>query len=80
MPLNRFYDVLIVGHGYRSITGVPVPINVNRENPKVLQYLPGIGKKTAVRVLAERPFGSKDEFFRVVGEEKRETLEHVIRL
>ncbi|NJE01222.1 radical SAM protein [Thermococcus sp. JdF3] len=80
VPLNRFYDVLIVGHGYRSITGVPVPINVNRESPRVLQYLPGIGKKTVVRVLAERPFGSRDEFFRVVGEEKRKTLGDVITL
>ena len=80
VELDRFYDVLIVGHGYRSITGVPVPVNVNRESPKVLQYLPGIGKKTAVRVLAERPFRSKEEFFRVVGEEKREALWDLITL
>jgi len=78
IPLNRFYDVLIVGHGFRSITGVPVPINVNREGLKVLQLIPGIGKKTATRILAKRPFKSREEFFKVVGEDKREILERVV--
>jgi len=74
IPLNRFYDVLIVDHGFRSITGIPVPVNVNRESPRVLQYLPGIGRKTATRILAERPFRSEEEFFAIVGEEKRNLL------
>ncbi|CAD5243932.1 radical SAM protein [Thermococcus camini] len=80
VPLNRFYDVLIVDHGFRSITGIPIPIDINRESPKVLQYLPGIGKKTAVKILSKRPFKNKDEFFSVVGEDKREMLEGIIRL
>ena len=71
VPLNRFYDVLIVGHGFRSITGIPIPVNVNRESPKVLQYIPGIGKKKAVRILARRPFRSREEFLALLGEEGR---------
>ena len=80
MPLNRFYDVVIVDHGYRSITGIPIPINVNTESPRVLQYLPGIGKRTVVNVLSKRPFESRDEFFEAIGNEKREFLERVIIL
>ncbi len=80
MPLNRFYNVMIVDHGYRSITGIPVPVNVNTESPKVLQYLPGIGKKTAVKVLSKRPFRSREEFFETIGNEKREILEEAITL
>ncbi|ASJ14309.1 radical SAM protein [Thermococcus radiotolerans] len=78
IELNRFYNVLIVGHGFRSITGVPVPINVNTETPKVLQYLPGIGKKNVVRILSKRPFRDKNEFFLTVGEDKREMLDGLI--
>ncbi|WP_456365653.1 radical SAM protein [Thermococcus sp.] len=69
VPLNRFYNVLIVGHGFRSITGIPIPVNVNRESPRVLQYIPGIGKKKAVRILAKRPFRSREEFLALLGEE-----------
>ncbi|MCD6372273.1 MAG: radical SAM protein [Thermococcus sp.] len=78
IELGRFYDVLIVNHGIRSITGVHIPVNINRESPKILGMLPGIGKKTVPKILSHRPFRSKDEFFKVVGEEKRKLLEGVI--
>lgn len=80
VELNRFYDVVIVGHGFRSITGIPVPINVNTESPKVLQQIPGIGKKKVVKLLSMRPFSSKDEFFEVVGKEERNLLDDLITL
>ncbi len=75
VPLNRFYDVMIVGHGFRSITGIPVPINVNEESPRVLQHIPGIGKKTLTKILASRPFGSGEEFLSLIEKEKRELLQ-----
>ncbi|ASJ04331.1 radical SAM protein [Thermococcus barossii] len=78
VKLNRFYSVLIVGHGFRSITGVPVPINVNTETPRVLQHLPGIGRKNVVRILAKRPFRDEKEFFLTVGEDKRKILDGLI--
>ncbi len=80
VPLNRFYDVLIVDHGFRSITGIPVPINVNRENSKVLQYVPGVGKKGLTKILARRPFQSIEDFFNIVGEDKRKILEGKVTL
>ncbi|WP_297420510.1 radical SAM protein [Thermococcus sp.] len=80
VPLNRFYNVLIVGHGFRSITGLPAPINVNQESVRVLQYLPGVGKRNSVRIISSRPLRTIDEFFRIVGEDKREILERVIEV
>ncbi|WP_297498849.1 radical SAM protein [Thermococcus sp.] len=80
VPLNHFYDVLIVDHGFRSITGIPVPINVNRESPKVLQLIPGIGKRRVVKILAKRPFRSEEEFFSLLREDKRKMLEGKITL
>ncbi|MDN5319843.1 MAG: hypothetical protein PWP49_263 [Thermococcaceae archaeon] len=78
IELNRFYDVLIVDHGFRSITGVPIPINPNTESPKVLTYLPGIGKKKVVRILAKRPFKTKEEFLEIVEPEKREIYRDIV--
>ncbi|HDD31030.1 MAG TPA: radical SAM protein [Thermococcus litoralis] len=78
LELNKFYDVLIVDHGFRSITGIPIPINVNRESSKVLSYLPGIGKKKVAKILAKRPFKSKEEFLGIIEEEKREIYRDVV--
>jgi len=78
LELNKFYDVLIVDHGFRSITGIPIPINVNKESSKVLSYLPGIGKKKVAKILAKRPFKSKEEFLGIIEEEKREIYRDVV--
>jgi len=78
VELSRFYDVLIVGHGFRSITGVPLPVNVNTESREILQQLPGIGKKTAVQILSKRPFNDRQEFFKTVGKDKEKTLGDII--
>ncbi|ACJ15896.1 hypothetical protein, conserved [Thermococcus onnurineus NA1] len=80
VELNRFYDVLIVDHGFRSITGIPIPINVNQESPKILQYIPGIGKKRVVKILSKRPFRDEKEFFNVVGDEGKRILKDLITL
>ncbi len=57
-PLHRFYDVKIVGYGYRSVTAVPFPLDVNKVPRETLEALPGVGKKRAIRILAKRPFTS----------------------
>ncbi|NJF24150.1 radical SAM protein [Thermococcus sp. Bubb.Bath] len=80
VPLNRFYDALIVGHGFRSITGIPVPINVNREGSKVLQYIPGVGRKKAVQILFKRPFKTEKEFMDMLDDNTRRILEGKIEI
>jgi len=61
-PLHRFYDVKIVEYGYRSLTGVPFPLDVNTVPRETLEAVPYVGKKRAIRILAKRPFHSKEEF------------------
>ncbi|MCX6671403.1 MAG: radical SAM protein [Euryarchaeota archaeon] len=61
-PLHRFYDVKIVEYGYRSLTAVPFPLDVNIVPRETLEALPGVGKKRAIRILAKRPFHTKEEF------------------
>ncbi|MEA3190894.1 MAG: hypothetical protein QOD77_1476 [Thermoplasmata archaeon] len=54
-PLNRFVDVMVTDHGYRSLTGVPVPFHVPSASMKMLECLPGIGKKRAVNLKVKAP-------------------------
>lgn len=53
--INRFVDILVTDHGYRSITGVPVPFHVPSASMKQLECLPGIGKKRSVDIKVQRP-------------------------
>ncbi len=60
-PLHEFFDVKVIDHGYRSITAVPFPIDINTAPRETIEALPGVGRKRAIRILAHRPFASKDE-------------------
>ncbi len=60
--LNKFVDICVIDYGYRSITGVIYPIDVNIIGREMLEMVPGIGKKRAIRILANRPFKNKTEF------------------
>ena len=55
-------DVKIKGYGYRSITGLEYPIDANSASMAILENIPGIGRKRAIRIAANRPFKNIDEF------------------
>jgi radical SAM superfamily enzyme with C-terminal helix-hairpin-helix motif len=63
--VGRFVDVLVTDHGYRSLTGVPVPFHVPSASMHELEALPGIGKKRAVSLKVKRP-RSLEEFAAIV--------------
>ncbi len=56
LPLKEVCDVKVVGHGFRSITAVPWPLDVNSAPAKTLESLPGVGKKRAMAILRGRPY------------------------
>ncbi|HUR70176.1 MAG TPA: radical SAM protein [Candidatus Thermoplasmatota archaeon] len=56
VPLDRWVDVAITDHGFRSLTGVVVPFDINQANLKALEALPGVGKKRAVRLKVKQPY------------------------
>ena len=64
LPLHKFFDVKIVDYGYRSITAVPYPLDINTASRETIEALPNVGKKRAIRILAHRPFKDKEEFIR----------------
>jgi len=65
LPLNRFIDVKVVDYGFRSITAVPFPLNVNKASKETIQAIPGIGEKRCLRILANRPFKNKNDLIAI---------------
>jgi radical SAM superfamily enzyme with C-terminal helix-hairpin-helix motif len=61
LPLHRFYDAKVVDYGYRSITAVPYPLDINTAQRETIEAIPGIGKKRGIRILAKRPFHTRQE-------------------
>ncbi|MBI4362203.1 MAG: radical SAM protein [Euryarchaeota archaeon] len=65
-PLGVHLDAAVVGHGMRSVTGVPHPLDVNTASPEALSALPGIGERRAARILARRPIQNRQEFIQAL--------------
>ncbi len=64
--IGVFADVKISGHGYRSVTGIEYPLNINNSNLSGLGALPTVGKKRAVRILANRPLKNINELNKIM--------------
>lgn len=62
LTLGKLYNVKVVGHGYRSITAVPYPLDINHASPKVLESLPGVGRKRGMAIMKHRPYCGPEEF------------------
>ena len=61
LKINDFFDVKVVDYGFRSITAIPFPLNINKAPRETIEALPGIGKKRVIRILANRPFKDKNQ-------------------
>ena len=63
---EEFHDVFVTEWGFRSITGITYPFDINHMPMSSLAGLPGIGKKRASKLVMERPFSSLDELAVVI--------------
>ena len=59
--LGTTLDVAITGHGYRSVTGVPYPLDLNSASMGELATIPGVGKSRAGDIVVGRPYESVSE-------------------
>ncbi|MDR2866958.1 MAG: radical SAM protein [Methanomassiliicoccaceae archaeon] len=64
--VNRFCDVVITDHGFRSITGIEFPFPINRASMTSIMTLPGVGKKRAAKIMLARPFRCADDLYEAV--------------
>ncbi|MEF8779171.1 MAG: radical SAM protein [Haloferacaceae archaeon] len=60
--LGRTIDVTLVDHGYRSVTGVPYPLDVNVASMDELTAIPGVGRSRAGDIVVNRPHRSLPAF------------------
>lgn len=66
--LKQFMEVKIVDYGYRSITAIPYPLDLNNAQRETIEAIPGVGKKRAIRILAKRPFKNNEELKQILDE------------
>ncbi|WP_372910145.1 radical SAM protein [Salinigranum sp.] len=60
-PLGETLDVAVVDYGYRSVTGVPYPLDLNAASMDELTSIPGVGRRTAGDIVVGRPYAAVDE-------------------
>ena len=77
--LGKFLDVIIVDWGFRSVTAIPYPLDINNSPKETLTAIPGVGKKRAVKIMLNRPFEDKLELTKVFEDEevRKEVLEYL---
>ncbi len=66
LQLHSFLDVKIIDYGYRSVTAVPFPLDINHASRETIEALPDIGKRRAIRILANRPFKNKEQLVKSI--------------
>jgi len=54
IPLEAESDVIVTGHGARSITGVEVGLDLGTVSQKQLEAIPGVGEKSAWKIITAR--------------------------
>ncbi|MCL2032286.1 MAG: radical SAM protein [Methanomassiliicoccaceae archaeon] len=66
VELGTSHDVTITDWGFRSITGITTPFNINTMPMSAIEGLPGIGKKRAAKIVLKRPYDSMDDLKEVI--------------
>lgn len=64
MPPGKFIDILVTGHGHRSVTGIPFPLDINRAPVPLIRELPGVGKNQAAAIKNLAPFSDMEDFLK----------------
>jgi radical SAM superfamily enzyme with C-terminal helix-hairpin-helix motif len=60
-PLGETVDAAVVDYGYRSVTAVPHPLDVNAASMDELTAIPGVGRQRAGDIVVGRPYESVTE-------------------
>ncbi len=66
LELERSYDIQITDWGYRSVTGISYPFNINKMPMSAIGSLPGIGKKRSANIFVHKPYRSFDDLLKIV--------------
>lgn len=61
LETGDYLDVTVINHGFRSITAIPYPLDINNAELDFLQKVPGMGKVLAAKIFRERPYKDTQE-------------------
>lgn len=67
--LSKFTDVSVVDWGYRSITAVEFPLNINKCSIRALESLPGCGRKRATKIFTSRPISNIEALSKIIDDD-----------
>ena len=59
IPLETESNIIVTGHGMRSISGVEKNLSINSASQSQLEAIPGIGSKAAWRIVSNRAKASR---------------------
>ncbi|MEA1985520.1 MAG: radical SAM protein [Euryarchaeota archaeon] len=68
LPLGEFADVLVTDHGYRSVTAIPYPLELNRASLSLIKALPEVGGALATQIFKGIPYEDQDDLLQRVPE------------
>jgi len=66
VEIGSTHDITITDWGFRSITGITTPFNINTMPMSAIEELPGIGKKRAAKIVLNRPYRSMEDLKDVI--------------
>ncbi|MGC9153302.1 MAG: radical SAM protein [Vulcanisaeta sp.] len=69
IELGKWMDVVISDHGFRSVVGVPYPVNVNDAPKRLLKYVPNMSKEILNKIIASRPIRSYEQLRSIVSDD-----------
>ncbi len=67
-------DTVVVDWGMRSVTALPVPIEINTLPATAIKWLPGVGKKKVAAMLVKRPFKTIGDYRNIAGSSQIDQL------
>ena len=70
LECGKSYDIIITDWGYRSVTGLTYPFDINHESMGAIASLPSIGKKRSATIVRYRPYTSYDDLSRAIDDNK----------
>jgi radical SAM superfamily enzyme with C-terminal helix-hairpin-helix motif len=80
VQLDLWFNVTVVAHGYRSVTGIPHPLNLNSATPRLLRALPKISEKEVLNIMRSRPISNLDELKKLLHENRFEEVRPMVEL
>jgi radical SAM superfamily enzyme with C-terminal helix-hairpin-helix motif len=80
IQLNLWFDITVVAHSYRSVTGIPYPLKLNSATPRLLRALPKISEKEVLNIMRKRPINNFKELKDILPETEFQEVKTMIEL